>query len=688
MLSRVRALRSGHVFVALCLLGLAIGARSLTYEWNWDDLHLMRSYSASELRSAIVGSWDPDGIETFGWRPGTTLFNAMRYRLFGEAVVLHRLFLLCLYAAALTLLAATAARLGTSRITAMVAVVLAMSAKNSYYHYLWISDGVHALQLFLIAIAFWHAVRYADHARKIDLLLTLGAAALALATREDSIAAFPLIAGGALLKSRLHGRTSRIALGLGVLSVAGWMVRTLASPGAPAVALDMSWLQNLGRMLYWTTALGGGQDESRWPFVLTAIAAAVMVVRLRADRRARAAYWLVAAVLACAVGSFGARPNLLVIAGTCYGFFFAEVLDGIWHFGGLSRLVAASIAIVACGAAIRASVLEQPSMHPMSAEQLYRNWQVVHGPLSAATVPAAREEQVRKRLKAADLDDVEVDFPSWEEDLRRLGRTARAEDGQPFVPSRRFLEHTFFDIDATVPLAISQGATREFGPISIDRDGSSRHGVVFDRFRMIARRAWMAMAAGRPMPRGTSVDELGIFGLVVFAYPLTCNGRVLVPVSVALRSATGQYERVCNGDGPNTSTATLVPRFKPPAHSLSAVFARTALRPGDVFEIKYVSAGCDGAGEGEDLPVAFEPARPLQTDPPRIPDGVRLGEPVIRFQTVVDVDGRFQDPIRRSGPDVLVPPAQAALRSWRAAPARVNGSAVPVESLAVVRFRR
>jgi hypothetical protein len=77
---------------------------SLGYDWHFDDLHLVRSFSATELAGTLTGSWDPDGIEEPGFRPLTTLFNHARATAFGEAVVLHRIGLIGLLAVYLTLL--------------------------------------------------------------------------------------------------------------------------------------------------------------------------------------------------------------------------------------------------------------------------------------------------------------------------------------------------------------------------------------------------------------------------------------------------------------------------------------------------------------------------------------------------------------------------------------------------------
>jgi hypothetical protein len=138
--------RSALTFCLLFGLGLAVGWDSLDYSWNWDDLHLIRDYRAAELWGALVGPWDPDGIETAGWRPLTTLFNGGTYVLFGDVQSAHRLFRLGLFAAALTLLTNLVVRLGAAFLFALIGSTFAMAAKNSYT-LMRGSRMAHALQL-------------------------------------------------------------------------------------------------------------------------------------------------------------------------------------------------------------------------------------------------------------------------------------------------------------------------------------------------------------------------------------------------------------------------------------------------------------------------------------------------------------------------------------------------------------
>src|SRR5439155_23200947 len=92
--ARMRALHDAAAsFLIFFVVGLALAWPGLRWPMVYDDLHLVRAFTAQEKAAAWRGSWDPDGIEHPGLRPLTVLFNDARYRLFGEQVAAHRVFL-------------------------------------------------------------------------------------------------------------------------------------------------------------------------------------------------------------------------------------------------------------------------------------------------------------------------------------------------------------------------------------------------------------------------------------------------------------------------------------------------------------------------------------------------------------------------------------------------------------------
>ncbi|MEO6223266.1 MAG: hypothetical protein ABIP90_08435, partial [Vicinamibacterales bacterium] len=88
-------------------------------------------------------------------------------------------------------------------------------------------------------------------------------------------------------------------------------------------------------------------------------------------------------------------------------------------------------------------------------------------------------------------------------------------------------------------VAVTQGASQDFGPVSLDTDGSAKSGIVFDSFRMIARLSRAATAAGKPLDPGNLPRGLAQQGLVVVAYPKKCGDRTAAPTSIDMGTPNG-----------------------------------------------------------------------------------------------------------------------------------------------------
>src|SRR6187455_2162269 len=108
-------LGAGFALLACVVAAFALAWPSLTWPMTFDDLVLIRSYTPQELLGVFHGQWDPDKLMVRGFRPGTTVFNHVRYTLFGENVVGHRVFVVSLYALYSALLALVATRFGLCR---------------------------------------------------------------------------------------------------------------------------------------------------------------------------------------------------------------------------------------------------------------------------------------------------------------------------------------------------------------------------------------------------------------------------------------------------------------------------------------------------------------------------------------------------------------------------------------------
>ncbi|HEY3107283.1 MAG TPA: hypothetical protein VGL23_00920 [Chloroflexota bacterium] len=189
----------------------------------WDDLHLIRAYSADELAATWHGSWDPDGEETPGLRPLTTAFNHLRFALFGESVAGQRVLLIAMLALDLTLLYLLARELfGAPPALGLAAGLLALSHTSTVGTYLWIADGVHPWELLWLIAALLLLARYLSAAGRPRRLAaaSLLCAAVALLIRPEASLLLPLatLIAGLVLEPEIS---------------ADGGVRTLERPAAP-----------------------------------------------------------------------------------------------------------------------------------------------------------------------------------------------------------------------------------------------------------------------------------------------------------------------------------------------------------------------------------------------------------------------------------------------------------------------
>jgi hypothetical protein len=243
----------------------------------------------------------------------------------------------------------------------------------------------------------------------------------------------------------------------------------------------------------------------------------------------------------------------------------------------------------------------------------------------------------------------------------------------------------FRAMDALRALAIEQGSTKDFAPISLDADGSASHGILLDSFRLLARAARAAAAAGARLdPKQPPRDALRTRMLIV-AYPQRCGDTrdPVAPASVDLTAADGPPPRrdgeVATGD----ALARLLPGMSLPAGSIGAVYLLDRPRVTDAVRIAYPDAACREIV----LPFKYANGRAVNAPPAALPAGHPATDRAVRVQAVIDLDGAIQQPVYSGGPPTLVETALSAVRGWIAEPVRLNGAPMPTPVVLAVRFR-
>lgn len=218
-------------------------------------------------------------------------------------------------------------------------------------------------------------------------------------------------------------------------------------------------------------------------------------------------------------------------------------------------------------------------------------------------------------------------------------------------------------------LAVMQGGTKEFAPISLDADGSARHGVIYDRFRLVARAARAAAASGTPLDPERPARDLMRGGTLIVAYPLRCDASAL-PMRVELVSEGAPAPRAGEAVR-DEALARLLPGASVWEGSLGVLYDMERPRMNDTVRVTYNSNPC---GTERVLPLSYTPAKATNTPMPVLPAGQSPTDRPVRLQALLDFDGSAQQIVYTGGPRALSDAAMAAVRTWTAEPMRLNGA--------------
>ena len=180
-----------YTFLFFLVILLFFGRSSLSSPFFYDDFHLIRGYSPGELLGVWMGPWDPDGAETPGFHPLTTLFYHSVNALFGDSVANHRLFLLGLFSVYLTLASALAQTLFNTSYSASLPGGLPVFLHIvNINHYLWIISGVFLLSGIFIISSILFTLESLRSGNALSLVASLLCVSIALLIREDSLISF------------------------------------------------------------------------------------------------------------------------------------------------------------------------------------------------------------------------------------------------------------------------------------------------------------------------------------------------------------------------------------------------------------------------------------------------------------------------------------------------------------------
>jgi hypothetical protein len=450
------------LFIFFLAFALFFGRFSLSAPYIGDDLHLIRVYSADELRSVWTSTWDPDGIETPGLRPLTIYFYHALALVFGPSPAMQRGFLLGLFALLLTLANIVAQRLfGADHRPYLLGGLLALFHVANVPHYSWITDGVYLAAGVFVFGAIGSLLCFLRSTNPYWLIVSSLGVILALLVREDSLVVYPLLVLfgatfylGDHLELRPSPKRLRIPLfmysvGLITFLLVWWYWRKLAIPEAISLRMNWrGWLWSVEQaflpvgdatrlVLYWNRWL---TVIELWKLCLGALAV-IWLFLVDRKTQVRVGFWLTAAILAALPGLTLARINLLLLPTIFAGFAIATLLFSFSKRSALAYLCAISIAFFALGASAAGSYLIQRERVPTNIDYLCGAPEWLYGKFAHATIPSERREEIKRHLEAVgiySLADRDRVIPVLVAEARENGRYSPRSSGL-FVPKFRFL---------------------------------------------------------------------------------------------------------------------------------------------------------------------------------------------------------------------------------------------------------
>ncbi len=228
-----------------------------------------------------------------------------------------------------------------------------------------------------------------------------------------------------------------------------------------------------------------------------------------------------------------------------------------------------------------------------------------------------------------------------------------------------------------VRLAIDLARERDPAPISLDADGSGRHGSIYDRFTLAHATARAAHARSAPLDPAAPPASL-LFGTpVVVALPITCESKTIQPTAVSMTHAQRSVQKSAPVTG--AAIATLVSGLEAPAGAMAVQFHDEVLYPGATIEVIYNGLACPGSANRLAFTLTMSDAKAVSVPVVELSAGQQRppGNVTISLGGVIDLDGRVRYANPPEGGSPFITAAHAAAIKMKLEPARVNRTPVP-----------
>jgi hypothetical protein len=236
-------------------------------------------------------------------------------------------------------------------------------------------------------------------------------------------------------------------------------------------------------------------------------------------------------------------------------------------------------------------------------------------------------------------------------------------------------------------LALDLAAERDPTPISLDADGSARHGAIYDRFTQAHLAARRAFKSGTPVDPEKPPAAMVYSTAIVVAVPIACGNDAILPVDVQIDRDGLIVPKTAPAKGPAAIEAIL-PGANAPVGAIAVRFQEPSVYPGSNVQITYAGTACPGTSNLKLFAIRMTAARASARPVVELAPGQAApdGPVTLSLGGVVDPEGRLRYVSTRDPRTPFTAAALGAAAKMRFEPARINLTPVPWTAGVVVTF--
>ncbi len=171
-------------FLTFFVWYLFLGFKVINQPYIWDDLHLIRSFSLTEIINSWQGNWDSDAVETPSYRPVAILFYNFIGSIFNENYFFLRIFIFLLMIGLIIEFNLILSKLGLNRIQIFIFSTLIVFTKIYSTLLSWITLSAVIFCYILALLSILLIIEWIEKKKNKFLFFSIIFAFLSIFTRE------------------------------------------------------------------------------------------------------------------------------------------------------------------------------------------------------------------------------------------------------------------------------------------------------------------------------------------------------------------------------------------------------------------------------------------------------------------------------------------------------------------------